>query len=127
MTIYDEMQSFARDILRSELGQASASGNGIIQLIKMVRNGPADNPGPAVPQIIDLPGAVARGVSFKYVQKGLADATDIQVTSDMLESGVIGEQGDFIKINSGQPLKIHQRVQLPAAGVPVAYVYIIRK
>lgn len=118
MTIYDELQPVAAELLK-EFKQ------GTIQLIQLTPGtGPADNPGPATEVITDLD-AVAKGVSFKYVKDGLALSTDLQVTSAIV-AGIVPNGRDFITID-GARFKIVEILPVPAAGTRVVWKFIVRK
>lgn len=115
--IYSELQPVVADVLR-EFKQ------GVIQYVEMVPgSGPADDPGPATPQTTTI-NAVARGVSFKYVDNSLVLQSDFQVT--MPGDGVEPNMSGFIKVD-GVPHKIIKIIRKPAAGPVVAWVPIIRK
>lgn len=121
MALYDEMQGIAREILSDP-----DFNQGVIQLVKVTPGaGPVDEPGPSVEVVHTLEGAVARGVQFKYVQKGLAAASDEQVTHSIVPGVPIGQPEDFILIDQRR-LKIVQRVLKPSAGTPVVATYIVR-
>lgn len=119
MTIYDEMQQVATELL-TDFNQAT------ISLVTVTPgNGPAHNPGPSAEVVTALKGAVARGVKFKYVQRGLAVASDLQVTH-YVHPTVTPAMNGFVDIN-GQRLKIVHIEVKPASGTPVAYTLIVRK
>lgn len=124
MTLYDDMQGIASDLF-TEFKQ------GVIQYVRVTPgNGPADNPGPAneTPFTLD---ATARGVKFKYVQNGLALATDEQITA-AAHSALVADYASgtvmkgFVTVD-GNRRKIVQAMQKPSAGTPVAFVLIVRK
>lgn len=117
MTIYDEMQQLASDLLK-DFDQPTISH------IRMTQNGTGFDPGPATATPTVLDGAVARGVMRKYVDKSLVVATDLQVTyaGDKIEPLMT----DFIDIN-GEQFKIQQIVRKPASGPVVAWTVIVRK
>lgn len=124
MTLYDDMQAVASGLL-AEFKQGS------IAYIRVTPgNGPADNPGPSVENSFALD-ATARGVKFKYVQSGLALATDEQVTAAVhpaLADDFAAEtvMRGFVTID-GQRRKIVQAIAKPSAGTPAAFVLIVRK
>ena len=124
MTIYDDMQSVASDLF-AEFGQ------GIIQYVRITPgNGPADNPGPSVETPFTLD-ATARGVKFKYVQNGLALATDEQITAAAHPALIADFAAEtvmrgFVTID-GNRRKIIQSIAKPSAGTPAAFVLIVRK
>ncbi len=78
MTFYDEMQQVASGVLQ-EFTQ------GIISYIRpKPTTGPVDDPvSGGEPDVFQLAGAVANGVSKKYVDMGLAVATDLQVIANV--------------------------------------------
>lgn len=118
MTFYDDMQNVAKDIIR-EFKQGS------LAIIKVTPgNGPIDAPGPSTKSRVEIDG-VARGVKFKYVMNGLAVASDMQVTTHG-DLPVPVDMKDMIEID-GVPFKIKQIVPRPAAGNPVAYLFIVGK
>lgn len=119
MTIYDELQGVASEVL----GEFNQGG---ISLVKITPGGaPADNPGTPTITVYELE-AVARGVSFKYVQSGFAVQSDLQVTAAVLE-GVTPNINDFIRID-GTDHKIIEDVSAPAAaGTRAAWKFIVRK
>lgn len=119
MTIYDDMQKLATEIL-TEFKQ------GVIQLVTVTPgNGPAHNPGPATETTVTLVGAVARGIKFKYVQMGLGVASDMQVTHSVQQGATPAING-FVIID-GVRYKIVNIVDKPGAGVIVAHTLIVRK
>lgn len=118
MTFYDEMRDVASGVL-AEFKQ------GKIEYVKIVPgNGPVDNPGPSQTIITELDGT-ARGVKFKYVQMGLAVASDSQVTA-AVHPNVEPSQKDFIDID-GVRYKIAEILPKPLAGTTVANIFIVRK
>lgn len=119
MGIYDELQQTAGEVL-AEFNQ------GVIEYGAVSSGaGPADEPGQSSIAWTTLTGAVMRGVQSRYVQAGLAVASDQQVTF-AVQSGVTPAQKDFVRAD-GVRYKVEQVVNKPAAGTPVAHVLIIRK
>lgn len=118
MSLYDDLQSVAADTI-GDFKQGSIRYGTITP-----GNGPVDNPGPSTTTWRVIP-AVARGVKFKYVQNGMALASDLQVTfaGDVVAAPAAK---DFVEID-GIPYKIVQIVPKPAAGTPVAFTLIVRK
>lgn len=117
MSLYDEMQGVASELL-AEFNQ------GGISLIRVVPGtGPAHNPGPSTRVPVPVNG-VARGVSFKYVQSGLAVASDLQVT--IPADGVVPKVGEKMEVE-GRELEITQVIPKPAAGVASVYTCILKR
>lgn len=115
---YTEMQGVASEVL-GEFKQ------GKVAYVKITPGlGPVDNPGPSTATPYELK-AAARGVKFSYVQMGLAIQTDLQVTA-AVDARFTPHERDFIDIDNVRH-KIVKIIQKPAAGVPVAFTYIIRK
>ena len=118
MTIYDELQGVASEVL-SDFDQ------GTIKLVQITRAaGTPDKPGAAVSTTHKLD-AVAKGVSFKYVQSGFAIASDKEVISAVL-NGVTVTENDFIEID-GVRHKILRDLSVPAAGTRCAWKFLVRK
>ncbi|QWY83164.1 head-to-tail joining protein [Rhizobium phage RHph_X2_24] len=118
MAFYDEMQTVASELL-NEFKQ------GAIKYVQIVPGaGPIDEPGPSTEVVTDVD-AVARGVSFKYVQSGLALASDLTVTI-AYNAAVTPNMRDFIEID-GVRYKIIQDISTPAAGTRVVWKFIVRK
>jgi hypothetical protein len=120
MSLYDEMQPIASSLLK-EFKQ------GVIRYIKVTPgNGSADNPGTSGETPFDLDGT-SRGVMFKYVSMGLAVASDLQVTVNVIpEFAGKTEIRGFIEID-GVKYKIKQSIPKPAAGTAVVYTFIVGK
>jgi len=120
MSIYDEMQKVAQEILSDPEFKQS-----VIQHVQITPGvGPVDNPGPSS-EVVTALDATARGVSFKYVASGLAVAGDLQVTA-AVKAGITPKQSDFIDID-GVRYKIMQILFRPAAGVKVAWTFIVQR
>jgi hypothetical protein len=118
--IYADLQAVARDVL-AEVNQ------GVIKYIKITPGtGPGDNPGAPVENSYTLDGAVARGVSQKYVMKSLAVASDLQLTMSVRTDGVVPDIRGFIEMD-GERYKIVHVDTIPPAGTPVVHVIIFRK
>lgn len=133
---YGEMQIVASGILQ-EFKQ------GLIEYVRITKgDGPEDNPGKSLETKYILDGA-ARGVKSKYVQQGLAVASDLQVvasvnvfdiennsvklvTNPVSVNDVKLEQSGFIDLD-GERFKIVEILPRPAVGTTVANVMIIRK
>lgn len=119
MSIYDEMQNVARELLSDpEFRQ------GVISLIRLTPgNGPVDDPGNPTETAYALDGT-ARGVKFKYVSMGLAVASDLQITHSVI--AVEPAMSDFVQVD-GVRYKVVQVIRKPSAGTPVAFTLIIRR
>lgn len=116
MTFYDDMQGVATDLLQQ-------FAQGTVILVKMTPGaGPPENPGPDTPTNYLIPGATASGVKLSYVQRGLAMASDLQVIAQV--TAVQAEMTDRLSID-GMLYKFRQIIQIPSAGTPVAFVYIV--
>lgn len=119
MSIYDEMQGIAQEIL-TEFKQ------GVISYIKITPgNGPRDNPGASSVTSYVMKGGAAGGVAFKYVQSGLAIASDLQIIAPV-DARYTPDKKDMIDVD-GTRYKIMELQVKPAAGTPVAHLFIIRK
>ena len=119
MSLYDDVQKVVQDVLPQ-------FSQGVIRYGALTSgSGPVDNPGQSSINFTLLNGAVARGVQFRYVQNGLAVASDMQVTMSV-QTDVTPKQKDFIEID-GKRYKIEQVIAKPAAGTVVAYTLIIRR
>lgn len=122
MSIYDELRPVATELLTSEDFK-----QGVMQYVKVVPGaGAADDPGAPTETPYTLAGGAARGVQFKYVQGGMAIASDSQVTIPV-DSRFVPEITGFFIMNNVR-YKIVQVVKLPdGEPVPVAYTLIVRK
>ena len=94
--------------------------------------GDADEPGEPAENEFTLD-ATSRGVKYKYVQNGLAVASDLQVTASVKAKSSNGAsvdlhptQNGFVLID-GVKYKIQEILPKPAAGTTVAFVLIVRK
>lgn len=119
MSIYDDMQSLTREIMR-EFAQGS-----VFLLSVTPGVGPIDEPGEPTITPYELD-AAARGVSFKYVQSGLANASDTQVTTSAKAGVPVPKGSDFLLLD-GVQYKIVNVIRKPDAGTTVAYVMIARR
>jgi hypothetical protein len=117
MAFYDEMQAVAREVM-TEFQQ------GTVKYVQVVPgNGPVDNPGPPTKSPFTIP-ATATGVKFKYVQSGLAVATDLQVIAPV-DARFTPEMTGQIEAD-GIPYKIVAVQPIPPVGTPVVNVIIFR-
>lgn len=118
MGIYEDAQQVATDLL-TEFSQ------GTISYVQTVPgNGPVDNPGQPTKNSFTIPGA-ARGVLFKYVQNGLAVASDLQVTVPIDARFTPDMKGSIVA--DGKPYKIVAIQPIPPVGTPVVNVIIFRR
>lgn len=124
MPFYDDMQTVASDLF-AEFKQ------GVIVYIRLTPGtSPADDPGLPTETPFELD-ATSRGVKFKYVQNGLAVASDLQVNTAAHPALVTDFANEtvvrgFVTID-GLRYKIIRAIPKPAAGVPAAFVLIVRK
>ncbi len=118
MTFYNDMQNIASTLL----GKFS---QGLIEYGTVTNgSGPVDNPGAAVIDWKTVK-ATAKGVSEKYVKMSLAVATDLQVVM-AVTPGIIPDIKDLIRIDN-VVCKITSVIPKPAAGIPAAYILIVKK
>lgn len=118
MTFYDDMQNVASELL-ADFKQ------GTIRYIHVTPgDGPVDNPGAPVETAYTL-NATARGAKFKYVNMGLAVASDLQVTM-AIHPSITPVINGFVEID-GTRYKIVQVLPKPAAGTVAAFTLIVRK
>lgn len=127
MPLYDDLQAVARDVLSDpDLKQ------GIIFYVDVIPgNGPVDEPGEPTQVPYELTGGTATGVSFKYVQDGLAIATDLQIVAPIDPRYTPNMRG-FITTKDkatdpGVKYKIVEILKKPAVGTTVAVLFIIRR
>jgi len=130
MSIYDDMQSIASNLLR-EFDQ------GGIWFIRMVPgDGPADDPGEPVPETHKLDGA-ARGVKMKFVDGTNILASDLQA-SVAVHSAIRPDEPDTYVALTGKNatpdqalaaprFKVVQIDQVPATGTPVSFRIFFRR
>lgn len=119
MSIYDDMQKIAQDLL----GPANFK-QGETYLIKLLPGGgPAYAPGKPVEKLHSIDAAV-RGAKYKYIAKQLAVASDLQVTFAPI--AVEPEARDFVQLD-GVRYKIVHIDRKPSAGVAVAFTLIVRR
>ena len=118
MSIYDDLTSVVSEVM-DEFKQ------GTVQLVQITAgDGPAHNPG-APTETAHTLSAVVKGVSFKYVQGGLAVSSDFEVMVTPID-GVTPSVNDFITID-GVRYKIVQDLTKPAAGIKLVWSFIVRK
>lgn len=118
MSIYDEMQGIASDLL-TEFKQ------GALVYIQMVPVGTGTPDDPAEPISVSHPfNGVVRPVSTKYVDGTHIVQTDKQLT--MPANVTVPDMDGFVDID-GSRHKIVQIHTLPAAGTTVAYRLFVRR
>lgn len=117
MGFYDDMQGIARDVL-------TQFQQGVINYVQITPgNGPVDNPGSSTQTRFLIP-ATATGVQFKYVQNGLAVASDLQIAAP-IDPRFVPDMKGFIEVD-GKAYKIVAIKPIPPAGTPVVNVIIFR-
>lgn len=117
MAFYDDMQAIARDVL-------TQFRQGAVNYVQIVPgNGPVDNPGPATKIRFTIP-ATATGVQYRYVQLGLAVASDLQVIAPV-DPRFVPDMKGMVEVD-GKSYKIVAVKPIPPAGTPVVNVLIIR-
>lgn len=127
MSVYDDLQAVARDVLSDpELKQ------GIIYYVDVVPgSGPVDEPGAPTETPYELTGGTANGVSFKYVQQGLAIASDLQIIAPVDPRFTPNMRGFILtkdkSTDAGVRFKIVEIMKKPAVGTTVAFLFIIRR
>ena len=117
MSIYDDLQKVASGVF-AEFKQGNLKYRKVT-----VSGGTPYEPGSATNTDTLFNGTVS-GVSAKFVDSGLALATDLQVNCGVL-TGIVPTLNDFILVDN-VPMKICQIIKKPAAGVTVAYSFIVR-
>lgn len=119
MTFYGDMQTLATGLL-TDFKQ------GVIQHVALTPGaGPAHRPGTSGSTTTTLPGGVASGVQKKYIDQGLAITGDLQVTAPVV-AGLTVKQADKLLLD-GVAWRVVSIIQIPAAGTPVAFVYVVRR
>lgn len=118
MTIYDDLQDVATEIL-TEFKQDT------VQLVKITPGtGPVDDPGTPTETITDLQ-AVVKGASYKYQREGFCVAGDLEMTCAVV-AGVTVTLNDFIIVD-GKRLKILADVSVPASGTRAVWKFLLRR
>jgi hypothetical protein len=118
MTIYEELQGIAGELF-AEFKQ------GVVQYVaKTPGVGPVDNPGAGTETPYSV-NATVSGVSQKYVDRGLAIGSDLQIRMPF-DARFVPDAKGFFTID-GVRCKILQIDKLPAAGATIAYVIPVRK
>lgn len=121
MSLYDDM----RDVVREILSDPDFKQGVISYVVITPGNGPKNNPGPSTSTPYEYVGAVARGVSFKYVQNGMAIASDTQITAPIDPRFTLDVTGMIIK--DGDAYKVVKVLNNPDVGTPVSHTIIARK
>lgn len=118
MAFYEEMRDVASEVL-AEFKQ------GAVHYVHVTPGtGPIDDPGPSSYTLTLIDSAV-RGVRSKYVQDGLAVASDLQAIMSA-RHGIVPDIKDFIDVDGKRHKIVHISAK-PEAGTAVAYLLIIRK
>jgi hypothetical protein len=80
---------------------------------------------PVVDEVDEYPlSAVAKGVSEQYVDGTTILATDLEIVAAVAEVSPMMEN-DQLKVD-GRDVTVVRKMQIPAAGTPVAYRFIVR-
>lgn len=116
MSIYDDMQSAASEILK----EFNQSGVSYIHLTPAV-GGKRYDPGTPTETEYKIVGGVARGVEYKYVDGTQIVASDGQVTCAISALPVRPGMPGFM-IVGGQKYKIKKVTTVPPTGTPVVYL-----
>lgn len=117
---YAAMRTLAGNLL-AEFTEGAAS------LIQPARGtGPAFNPGAGATVTTSL-NAVAKGVSSKYIMRGLAAEGDKELTAAVVEGITVDQTRDKIQLPDGTTWKIVQDMSVPAMGTKVVWKFIIRR
>ena len=118
MMFYGEMQDVAREVL-TEFAQ------GVVNYVKITKgNGPVDNPGPPTKTPYPIKGT-ASGVWKKYVDKGQAVASDMQIIAPV-DSQYEPDMSGSIEAD-GETYKIVAIDRKPPLGTAVVFIIIFRK
>lgn len=127
MSIYDDMQTVAKGLLK-EFDQTSGDGtdpnDGIWYLRLVPGGGPADNPGAPTETGYKVDG-VSRGAQFKFVDGTTILQSDKQITLPV-DTRFTYDIGSFIRVD-GARYKIFQVDKVPPSGVTVANRIFARK
>lgn len=121
MSIYDEMQSVAKELLGSD--DFAQAGIKYIALVKGA--GSPDNPGKPTEVLYTIADAVARGVEYKYVDGTQIVTSDGQVTCGAPQS-FTPKIGDWVEVG-GKRHKIKMCTAVPPTGTPVVYKLIYER
>jgi len=123
MTLYNDMQKLAGNLLNQfKQGQTYL-------IMVTPGTGPKDNPGPPTEKRIPYNGTV-RGVRFRFVQNGLAAASDLQTTMPYTvdAKGVeVEPNGKCFVEADGVRYKVVEVVRTPAVGTVITWTLILRK
>lgn len=121
MSIYSEMQKIAQGLLSSPDFKQGSS----FLVKRLPGTGPAYAPGMSIETLHPIDAAV-RGAKFKYLQRNLAVATDLQVTFAASDNLPEPAGNDMVQID-GVRYKIIAIDRKPSSGVAVAFTLIVRK
>lgn len=128
MSLYDDLQPVVSGVM-AEFKQGDVK-----YLHRVPGTGPEDDPGAATETTYSVSAAI-RGAKFRYVQSGLALASDLQATiavemtnaaTGAKTTAIVPTMAGFV-IADGVRYKIVGIDPKPSVGTPVAYVLIIRK
>lgn len=118
MSLYEDLQQVVQEVM-AEFKQ------GQISLVQTTAgSGPIDNPGAGTTTKYALD-ATAKGVGFKFLKDSRVVASDIEVTA-AVRPDVVPNIKDFIEIDGVQHKMVIEPL-IPAAGVQVAWKFIVRK
>jgi len=119
-------QNFYQKMQKTAQGLFEKFNQGEIRyVIETPGNGPADNPGAPDVSITPLPGATARGVSFKFLNNSGILATDQEIH---FAGGIVEPQPQgYFTLDGATKLKIVEIHRQPSAGTVVAWTVIARK
>lgn len=116
---YGQMATIADNLL-TRFNQAT------ITLVRVgAVTGPSYAPGKPVETLEMMTGAVARGVSTKYIVNGLANAGDLEVTIKA-RNVTAPSLSDAVLINDVR-YKIVSVETIPAAATPIVYKLVVRR
>lgn len=116
---YQRMKTNVADKLLGQFKQ------GNIQLVRREVVPPVNSwDAPTITDVTYQLDAIASGVAQEYIDGTTIVATDLQVVS-AVPDGVIPAAGDIIKID-GKNTTLLRIIPVPAAGLTVAYKFLVR-
>lgn len=116
MTIYDDLQEVFKEL-------APEFSQGVIQYVAVTRPGGTAIKPAAPVEVPTTLNAFARGVSSKFILRGLAVEGDLQIT---FPGGIVTPNMEGYMNVDGKKHKIVSIIKKPSAGTPVAYTVIAR-